>query len=327
MASHNFTRLPASADGPAPSVRRDGLTTSLSGPAPVLANPSRSPVKGSVLLMNGTYGPTFCDSSAPPVLKSAWESKLLDRLATVGSTEWWLIWKRKITPAGMLISRLAVLTARKDGIGSTGWPTPNRATGGPNTKSTTKHIGGMDLDGVAQIASWPTPASRDWRDGRASDKTHDRNARPLNEVAAVAVVTTNGWVSPTKTDSRRGAKASRPHDKGIPLTQQVGNLVSGWATPDASVAQMTEDPTRWADRRALIKVEKKNGNGMGIPLAMQARTAILRTTGTPPPSSAPTATDDTAVLNPELPAWLLGFPDSWLRLAPTAEQMNSRKLQ
>ena len=28
----------------------------------------------------------------------------------------------------------------------------------------------------------PTPSARDWRDGRASDETHDRNARPLNEV-------------------------------------------------------------------------------------------------------------------------------------------------
>lgn len=41
------------------------------------------------------------------------------------------------------------------------WPTPNTPTGGPNTKSTATHTGGMDLDGAASL--WQTPASDSFR--------------------------------------------------------------------------------------------------------------------------------------------------------------------
>lgn len=39
----------------------------------------------------------------------------------------------------------------------------------------------------AQLVSWATPAARDWRDGRASPETMDRNSRPLNEQAVQLV--------------------------------------------------------------------------------------------------------------------------------------------
>lgn len=35
------------------------------------------------------------------------------------------------------------------------------------------------------VALWPTPTSRDWRSGKASEATHERNAKPLNEVATL----------------------------------------------------------------------------------------------------------------------------------------------
>lgn len=33
---------------------------------------------------------------------------------------------------------------------------------------------------------WPTPTTRDWRSGKASEATHARNARPLAEQVAAA---------------------------------------------------------------------------------------------------------------------------------------------
>lgn len=35
----------------------------------------------------------------------------------------------------------------------------------------------------ASASAWPTPTSRDWKDGRASEETLEGNSRPLNEVA------------------------------------------------------------------------------------------------------------------------------------------------
>jgi hypothetical protein len=47
-----------------------------------------------------------------------------------------------------------------------GYPTPNTPSGGPNIKSTERHTGGMDLEGVATLAlsGWATASSRDWKD-------------------------------------------------------------------------------------------------------------------------------------------------------------------
>ena len=59
------------------------------------------------------------------------------------------------------------------------WPTPNTPSGGPNSKRQERGAGGADLD---EVASWATPAARDWRDGRASEETMERS-RPLNEQA------------------------------------------------------------------------------------------------------------------------------------------------
>ncbi len=39
------------------------------------------------------------------------------------------------------------------------WPTPNTPSGGPNTKSTETHTGGVDLDGA--VLNWPTPRGED----------------------------------------------------------------------------------------------------------------------------------------------------------------------
>ena len=70
-------------------------------------------------------------------------------------------------------------------------------------------------------ACWlATPAARDWRDGRASQKTMDHNSRPLNE----QVVNLAGWCSPTAQDHSRGVRPPRTQDTGIPLSQQVSGL-------------------------------------------------------------------------------------------------------
>lgn len=43
-----------------------------------------------------------------------------------------------------------------------GWATPNTPSGGPNSKKTATHRGGMDLDGQATLAGWSSPRSNKW---------------------------------------------------------------------------------------------------------------------------------------------------------------------
>jgi hypothetical protein len=81
------------------------------------------------------------------------------------------------------------------------WPTPTKGDGDgghlipkgatatgqreDGTKAT------VSLAGVAKFASWPSPAARDWKDGRASQETLEANARPLNELALLAAHVTD----------------------------------------------------------------------------------------------------------------------------------------
>jgi len=75
------------------------------------------------------------------------------------STRYYLTWRVKTTLAGRLIFQLALSEPHIDGIVS---------------------------------SSWPTPTSRDWRSGKASEATYRRNSRPLSE----RVVRTEMWPTP-----------------------------------------------------------------------------------------------------------------------------------
>ena len=50
---------------------------------------------------------------------------------------------------------------------------------------------------------WPTPSARDWKDGRASDATLERNARPLNE-QVVAITDGPAHLSPEWVEALQG---------------------------------------------------------------------------------------------------------------------------
>ena len=116
-----------------------------------------------------------------------------------------------------------------------------------------------------------------------------------------------------------------------------------WPTPDASVMQDTEGIETWMARRARIKAQKKNGNGMGTPLAMAAKLwatptahdgrrpgADRRSTQGAnlsrdaahghPALRTPTAGGDgsaRAVLNLRFVATLMGLPQRWCEIETT----------
>jgi hypothetical protein len=57
-----------------------------------------------------------------------------------------------------------------------------------------------------------------------------------------------------------------------PLVRLTDVTESGsWPTPDAMLANDGENPETWLARRERVKLTAKNGNGMGMPLAIAAR--------------------------------------------------------
>jgi len=157
------TSSPDSAAGPQHSDSRAGRTTGPSGRARARASHSRSRVVEKEPWMNGIYGPTFIDSSKPPDLSDCAVSRLAARLGTLGSMEWRLTWRGKVTPSGRSICRLAPSERPTDGTGSTGWPTPRSSPNeNRNTKSAPSHgeTHGLTLAGVAHdLSGWATPTS------------------------------------------------------------------------------------------------------------------------------------------------------------------------
>ena len=93
-----------------------------------------------------------------------------------------------------------------------GWPMPTKGNADGSQMAKNASVTGRRPDGskatvslnqVASLASWATPAARDWCDGRASEATMEKNARSLNEQAVQLTVsgeTPNGF--PARTEKR-----------------------------------------------------------------------------------------------------------------------------
>ena len=87
-------------------------------------------------------------------------------------------WPRSGMMRSGIAYRLPTLAPLTAATASGLWPTP-RANDGEKRGEIAN-----DIRSVLPAAAkhWPTPTSRDWRSGKASQATMDRNARPLSEV-------------------------------------------------------------------------------------------------------------------------------------------------
>lgn len=102
----------------------------------------------------------------------------------------------------------------------TGWPTPEKSDADGGRVS--KEVGGTRPSGAkrsvtlgtvtANLTGWATCSARDWKDGKASQATMDRNSRPLNEQAVMLGPTPAP--SSAETGSGGGYQALNPFFSG-----------------------------------------------------------------------------------------------------------------
>jgi hypothetical protein len=192
--SHSATSSLELEDGPSPFDSPDGRTTEESGLAHVLANLSARQAKDAGLLTSGTYGPPGSGSLSSVALESCLASRLRARLVDAGSILYRLTWRHVLTPSRRVCFLLRASARRTKDTGYGGWPTPvmNDAAGsdyaygnGDRTKVTLK------LGGVAKLAAWATPTTRDYRSESASDGFNERRwthprGKPLSAEATLA---------------------------------------------------------------------------------------------------------------------------------------------
>jgi hypothetical protein len=206
----SVTSLQASASGAEHCDSQVGPTTDQSGLDHAHANLSARQAKALGLMTSGTFGPRSTGSSASVALQSSLANKLQAKTAYSGSTLYRLTWKDRVTPAQHLICALRASVRRISDSDCTGWPTPkvndvnNSRTSRPQEYSERQYNRpgrSTDLAIFAQhLAAWPTPTTRDWKDGSQCDNV------PINALLGRTVWLT-GWPTPNAgpqndTDSR-----------------------------------------------------------------------------------------------------------------------------
>ena len=145
-------------------------------------------------------------------------------------------------------------------------------------------------------APWATPTARDYRSGKASQKTLAKNARPLNEQAATSI-----WPTPTASDADSGSSL-KPRNHGPRLRDHAASATKPWGTPRVST-----NKGRGSARRA---------KGAKSRIEDQAAAAV-KTPRNNPTAETPEEPKTVGTLNPELSRWLQGYPVLWSECAPS----------
>ena len=120
------------------------------------------------------------------------------------------------------------------------WPTPNTPSGGPNTKSTPTHTGGLDLDG--SVLNWGTPTSRDYKDGSSADTA------PTNGLLGRQVIQGSHCSLPAP--AIPSGPTSSPNSPGLPLPSQRKKL------NPLFVEWLQGLPVGWTSKTARISSER-----------------------------------------------------------------------
>lgn len=150
-----------------PYDKQVGPTIGQPGQARAPVNLSARQAKERGLVMSDISGLLSTGSSGSVSLSVSLGSKLREKQEKLGSTLYRQTWKTKPMPSGRQLLRLVVSGLHTKEDGCIGWQTPKVATGKYSYAGGNKEKIALNLEGQVYLTSWPTPTSRDWKDGAA----------------------------------------------------------------------------------------------------------------------------------------------------------------
>jgi len=193
-ATPNAIGSEALESGATPSDAPDGTMPDPYGPAVAPVNRSVPQAVATGTPIPAIFGRSGSTSSASAALQLSLASKLRQRLDTAGSTLFTLTWKDLVTPSGRRICALRASARRTSGNASSSWRSPaaqNADRGGQDALERIAAGHTVNLQDQATLASWATPAARDYRSESATDAYnaerwgHTRG-KPLSAEATLA---------------------------------------------------------------------------------------------------------------------------------------------
>ena len=271
----NATSLPELVDGAEPCSSPESQKQCPSGPEVAHASHSLSPESAREPKTSDISGPSSETLSRSASLQRCLESRLRQQTAEIGSPLYVLKWKHWDMQSGPPICALrgsARRTSDND-YTSSGWPTPQAADHwAPSTEqSEMREWSKKNLRGVAAAVGWPTPTTRDHKDG----------SECLN----------------------------------VPINALLGRTawLAGWPTPDAQAFNVAADPAKHQERLAKMREKHNNGNGAGLPIGQACHLAqpIRLTASGEILTGSGAGMESGGQLNPDLPRWLMGYPQIW----------------
>lgn len=338
-------------DGQKPCASPGGPTASPSGPEARLASPSLPQESAVAATTPATSVPDlsiWCGPDAPlccsenrsqaRTLSDALQSRAnaaLDRnLRGRGGMIYRFAWKRQDTPHGrqlFLLRPSAHPTSAKDcssppsifDMPKAGWQSPPAQPCGDTPETHERRQArviekhgrrmGTPLPVQASLAAWPTPTTRDWKDGGNPDVNVPLNGL-LGRVAWLA-----GWPTTRAADGEKNVRTAEGamreiERKGTPQDLAQGAAIAGWQTPRA---RGDAGGSRWKDGDTTNLEDQIRYNLLIDPALKSHAPARLTASGDLLTGSC-AGMSDGGQLNPEHSRWLMGYPAAWGSCGATA---------